>query len=1618
MNNSNGKIWYALGIDNTQLQADALRSMRIIRDIGNGAVSEGNRIDATFRKIGITIAGAFTLQKAAEFVKEIVRVRGEFQQLEISFTTMLQSKLKADKLMGELVAFAAKTPFGLDTAAQGAKQLLAYQVSVKELLPTLKRLGDISAGLNVPLSRLILVYGQVKAKGRLMGDDLRQFTEAGIPILEMLAKGMGMKDTKKVQDMVSAHLISFDQVKKVFEDLTNKGGIFFNLMEQQAGSVTGRIENLKDVFTQMLNEIGKENEGVIYSAISGAAYLVEHYKEVGEAIAVLIALYGTFKAAVIATAAIQGAVTTIQYTQEAEALMALMTAEQQAKISKLGLTAGTVEHIAAVRMEIAATVDATNAKLAQSRVEVAAASQNVAARRAEYLAARQLEQQRIQELATARATGTQRQIDIATRNLSTATTQRETAGIQYQNAVREFHQKKLILETEARAANTLVTNVNTASVTANVTATNLLTLAKARLIEMSKKLWAVIASNAWALAAVAVVALSYGIYKLITHQTEAEKAQKRLNQAVKDFTVETVAEQAEINRLFDKLRSTKVESANYQKVKDEIISKYGSYLSGLNEEIKSLKNVEAAYRAISAAARQSAIDRAVSKASEDAQKVYGEDYKKYSDKLRESIIRQGLKPGAADALLATLQMELDKTGKITDETRQKLEKFGYTISNAGGQKANDVALYVNKLIGSRQQLEKMQKQIARSFGVNTNEYEGLAKSEVDAYISAFESAIKKRAKSGNDQVINIMGQWIRFGSDEELNLHLQKLKDVKKQIEDAVATPATVFNKEYWEKIKKDAEEALEAMPTSAQGTAKWNELVKKIREANAEIKKYSTKEEKNTGAVNAMNRQLKAADELAQKEREVANERVNFNLSLRQKEVDLMNDSYEKEYKQIALNLDKQLQAVKEYGDERLKKQQDIERTEWESQGKKGTFSAKTQTVNQLPAEVINDMKKLTEAANTEFVKATARLTEREARALSDIRTAFSSELLLRTYEINRFYDDEVKKAAGNQEVILALERNRTIELMRMRSDFTRAAINREEQMLLARMEISRKFYLFQTDKEAEMLDVRLMAAEKVQADLKKKQEENPTDETKKDLEEIALLIDQIKKKIEDIPKLRFNEAAGALSKITGELANIDGDLGELFNQISNAAGQIENMTKEGASTGDTVTSVLSGLVTLINLAASAAKKRKEAEREFYMNTIALAHEYSLALNQQLRTQNELTGSGFITDYAGRLKDGYGALTDATNKYYEAIGKLSEGKAKISLRNAIDWGNVSKGAVAGAVAGVGTAVLIGAAIGTVVGPIGTIVGAAVGLIVGGLIGLFGGKKKKNVFGGLLDVFPELVDATGNLNKELAKSLLNTKQLDEKTTQLVQNALDWADAIEEANKQIKEIVTDLANDLGNSLRTAIVDAWKAGEDGSKKMFDAASKSLENFVEQLLYSTIFSDVFDEFGNKLAASLNPLTGDGDILDDYDWLMQQMTERGETYISMLDAVKKRAAEKGFNLWEAINKDEERKASSKGITSLSQDTGNEMNGRLTAVQGHTFQIAEGVKLLTPLAAYTMDIKSSILMVQAHSAQALIHLAGIETNTGRLESIEKDMRAVKTGIDDINLKGIKLKTI
>lgn len=295
--------WDAV-IRDTEFMATIRRMENRINDLARNVNNRGRDMEDVFNRLAKVAGGFLSLNAAEGFIQKLIQVRSEFQQLEISFTTMLGSKEKADKLTKDLIEFASTTPFGMKEAANAAKQLLAYGSSTETVTNELRMLGDVAAGTSQPIGDLVYLYGTLRTQGRAYAVDIRQFAGRGIPIYQELAKVLGV-NKNQVNDLVSAGKVGFAQVEQAFKNMTSAGSMFGGLMDAQSKTIQGNLERLGDAIDVMFNEMGKKSEGTITQVISGINLLVENYETVIDTITGLIAVYGAYRTALILTAALQ-----------------------------------------------------------------------------------------------------------------------------------------------------------------------------------------------------------------------------------------------------------------------------------------------------------------------------------------------------------------------------------------------------------------------------------------------------------------------------------------------------------------------------------------------------------------------------------------------------------------------------------------------------------------------------------------------------------------------------------------------------------------------------------------------------------------------------------------------------------------------------------------------------------------------------------------------------------------------------------------------------------------------------------------------------------------------------------------------------------------------------------------------------------------------------------------------------------------------------------------------------------------------------------------------------------------------------------------------------------------
>ena len=476
MDQETGRLYFDVLLNDESLQQGLQRSRESFRSLGESANAELQSMDGFMAKAAQTAAGLFAVDKIKDFVSQLALVRGEYQQLEIAFETMLGSKSQADALMAQLINTAATTPFEMKEIAESAKMLLAYGMAADEVNGTLIRLGDIAAGLSIPIKDLAFLYGTTMVQGRLYTQDLNQFLGRGIPLADELAKQFG-KNKSEVKKLVEEGKIGFPEVQKAIEALTGEGSKFGGLMEAQSKTISGQISNIEDAWEQMMNEIGRSQEGNISGALDITGKLIENWRTVGKVVLTAAAAIGAYKAAVVTLAAIRKVSDTAKVLNTGQQLRSVLTLEQQARLSKMKLSTSSLAYAKAVQTEVHAELQKQKALVQTTKIEVQAAEKEIAvATMWEKKAAEAVAVKRSQ-VGAALMSGKAKRLEAATTALSTAQERLNTAEKAKNTAIQSLSSKQATLNTAAKRVNTLETAANTAAQTASTGATNLLSMA-------------------------------------------------------------------------------------------------------------------------------------------------------------------------------------------------------------------------------------------------------------------------------------------------------------------------------------------------------------------------------------------------------------------------------------------------------------------------------------------------------------------------------------------------------------------------------------------------------------------------------------------------------------------------------------------------------------------------------------------------------------------------------------------------------------------------------------------------------------------------------------------------------------------------------------------------------------------------------------------------------------------------------------------------------------------------------------------------------------------------------------------------------------------------------------
>ena len=1084
------------------ITGDNSNFLRKLREVETGVTNTSKEIE----KNGLGIEDMFNkMTKAAaafgagftakELIQNIIQARGEIQQLEVAFTTMLGSGEKANVLMAQLIETAVKTPFELRDVADGARQLLAYGFAAEDVNQTLIRLGDIAAGLSIPLGDLIYVYGTTMTQGRLYTRDLIQFTTRGIPMIDELAKQLGVAKSE-VQGLIEAGRVGFPEVQKVIESLTNEGGKFGGLMEAQSKTITGQISNIKDSFFIMLNDIGKANEGIINDALSGVSYLIGNYETVGKTLLEIVGTYGAYKAALITITALQ---------------------------------------------------KVYSAVLAQSALN--------------------------QSLAAA-------------------------SGITLSNA-------------EALAA----------------TRTKLLQVAQAAL---NKTLLA----NPYVAVAAAVAALGLGVYKLVTYQTEAEKAQERLNDEFGKTEVAALNEMSTLRELNRQLTEAKKWSDEWYAIKEKIVNGYSKYLSGIDEEIDKTGSLAGQYEKLEKAIRKSMAAQNYTNFAKQEEDIYNSVREKNLTKVYDAFTKKYGDESGLKVYRNWLNW-LDSGRDIPTE----IQRIFNDVSTGWGESANTLLFEIRRQAEIRNKnLEEYRNKYfipEPSFDSPTENIfttEGKSISQLEEEIKKAETSLASLKKaladgSGTKEAVDQQEAYIKSLQDTilEREKDLRVINEVKTQIS----------------KLEKEQGETV-------SGSKEYNALQSRIDALRAKLPK--TKSDKAA--------EDKQAKEQKEAEQKLVDELLELRKKNQEKEISLWEEGKDKKLKQINYYYEEQKKEIKKKEKElaELNKVAKIEPSKLNENGLTTEQQEDIDTANRLNEKNKN--------------KQTKEILDDEINAMNDYLAAYGNYYEKRNAIIaqgesrklgkneweQKSIDEETKRALSD----LDIEANKsTSAISKLFDDMRQHTV---ADMRLIANEAERAFQFLQSGEWDENKGLEFGMTKETFDTLRKSPEE---------LERIRKGIDNVRNSA-DQSETGFNKLANGLKKVFDAGSNtkkLQDGLEEIRSGLSEVLSVAQFLSDTFSNLGEAFGSdTLSGIAEGINVAMDVLNSAMQgAEAGAIFGPIGSAAGAAIGLVSSLASSIAKIHDAKNEKRIQKLQD----QVDTLDRSYEKLGKSIEtayGKSASSL--------------------------------------------------------------------------------------------------------------------------------------------------------------------------------------------------------------------------------------------------------------------------------------------------------------------------------------------------------------
>ena len=1573
-----GKLNYKVILDNSALQAQAEESRDILRGIGRTATQEGNLMEGAMKKMGAAMAGAFAVGQLKDFALKVATVRGEFQQLEIAFSTMLGNKQQADALMQQLIDTAATTPFGMNDIANSAKQLLAYGAEADKVNETLVRLGDIAAGLSVPINDLAYLYGTTMVQGRLYTQDLNQFLNRGIPLVDELAKQFGV--TKgEVKQLVEQGKVGFPEVEKAIVAMTSEGSKFGGLMEAQSKSITGQISNLEDAVEQMINEVGKSSEGIIGGILGAASSIVDHWKQIGIVVGGTIATWGAYKAAVLAV----GVATKISAAiQESAAYQQRLAAMQGIALSEAQAVAAANTNLLSVAMNGLKTAILSNPIGLIVGVIGAAV---------------------------------------------TALTLFNSGMEETTELSQRFGKKAADAVEEVEFLSTALKGLDESSTTYKKTLGEL---------------------NA--------ILEEYGLAKL-QEGASIDEVNKKREQAIELIKQEGIEQQRlngiqTANDIFSDTEKKANEELEKQLRDAFYVSKHDANAEVILKELN--ENSKVVAMIVASAVREHG-NLIANKTGEEFEKGQQELKKLIKERVKaagfsDDVVNNAWKEGSflrTDILnnyievmkdgVSERQRFIDITNKDADSQKRAAEAhttFAERVS-AGQRKMLNAHSSAQELYESIKKIYEEFKQTDLNFKINFD-------AEVPAWMKTmdidklkslgtyFANLAVEMRKSGKQSIKVGNTTYTQNQAGQQSILYLKATSEAQKE-KDAAKERA----KERAKEQKKEAEDRRKKAQTDAKNRT---EQAKRERERIARetfdrqqlIKQYNEKrkEEEAQGELDLAQRRMEAMDEGFEKERA----QLNLNARRMEDEVNKLRKSMLEKLADNKVNewLNHHPKATKEqttnYRNSLLDDKSETKLTDKDlSEVQRAQLKARTQLNEEIEqkaqARLLESLKERFqdyEAKRTAIAKKAAedRAAIAKSKASEDEKkrmlAVLEEQVKKQTKEV---YDQEAEAAQQSSDLLVRLfEDASTKSREQLRTIIT------ETEQLLAYLKTAKKEDLsprfgFSTEQLVALQESPDKLKNLTDALKRLKQEVERNDPFSKLIETIRKvneegnnldLTEKMQKiagaavpAIEAVKGLTIQFAAAAKAAGNDELASQAEGVGEVLQGVGNIAQGFA----QGGIVGGALAAVGEGLK-VVTSAFEAAARHKQALLEIQKEINNQQELYNeLLRKEQLEGRNmesvfgtSKLGKGraalqVASELNAEIKQQIRGNFEELKKYRAQLasqGKLDaffDEETRVTTANGTKYGDNAK-RLRELFVNNREAELAGLAkLSVKTGHVKT--------------GVFGWGAGRDTFSALTSQYKDLVKANGHLNIGLAKSIVQTREFEGDGKKAFEALIKKEEQYEESLKKMDEYLSGIFGNYGDDVLNAVVDAFDRGEDAAKAFGEATNKVMQQMVKDMMQAAILQPILKEQAEKMKRAFE--SGDNNTMLKAAAQATKVIQGAqgrlkEMYAQLSGELKK----EGIDL---ATDTTTRQASEKGIATASQDSVNELNGRMTAIQGHTFSIAEQTRMLAN-----------------NSSLILRSVMGIERNTNdlptRLAAVEAATKAMKNSLDDIAIKGVKIK--